>query len=380
MSAGIIPRGQASAVLTIDLGALVDNWRFLRDRTHPAECAAVVKANAYGQGIEQVVPALARAGCRSFFVAHVSEGLRVRAVLPEAAGPCRVFVLNGPLQDAALIPCLAEHGLIPVIGSMLELRLWLESATPLPGALHVDTGMNRLGFAGIEGAREIADGIRAAGQEARIKLVMSHFVTAEERGHPLNDTQIARFAAIARLFPGVPKSLANSSGIFMDDCPPYDLVRPGYALYGGNPVPGQPNPMQPVVRLQARILQTRWIEPGETVGYGARWRARRRSHLATLGIGYGDGFPLAAGRKDGQSGGADAIVHGQRCPIVGSVSMDLIVIDVTDVSDGAITVATEAELLGTSIGIDELGASSGTFGYEILTSLGQRYHRAYLNE
>ena len=379
MSAGIIPRGQASAVLTIDLGALVANWRILRDTAQRAECAAVVKANGDGLGIEQVVPALAKAGCRSFFVAHIGEGVRVRTALPEAAGPCRIFVLNGPLQDAALIPCLAEHGLIPVIGSMLELRLWLESPTPLPGALHVDTGMNRLGFAGVEGAREIADGIRAAGQETRIKLVMSHFVTAEERGHALNATQIARCAAIASLFPGVPKSLANSSGIFMDACPPYDLVRPGYALYGGNPVPGQPNPMQPVVRLQARILQTRWIEPGETVGYGARWTARRRSHLATLGIGYADGFPLAAGRKDVQSGGAEAIVHGQRCAIVGSVSMDLIVIDVTDVPDGAITVATEAELLGTSIGIDELGASSGTFGYEILTSLGQRYHRAYLN-
>ena len=380
MSAGIIPRGQASAVLTIDLGALAANWRTLRDRAHPAECAAVVKANGYGLGIEQVVPALAKAGCRSFFVAHVSEAVRVRAVLPEAAGPCRILVLNGPLQDAALIPCLAEHGLIPVIGSMPELRLWLDSTTPLPGALHVDTGMNRLGFAGIEGAREMADGIRAAGQETRIKLVMSHFVTAEERGHPLNATQIASFAAIARLFPGVPKSLANSSGIFMGACPPYDLVRPGYALYGGNPVPGQPNPMQPVVRLQARILQTRWIEPGETVGYGARWTARRRSHLATLGVGYADGFPLAAGHKDTHPGGADVIVLGQRCQIVGSVSMDLTVVDVTDVPDSAINAATQVELLGSNNGIDELGARSGTFGYEILTSLGQRYHRAYLNE
>jgi len=243
---------EAGGILTIDLGALVANWRALGSRAPGAECGAVVKADAYGCGIEQVAGALAKAGCKTFFVAHLGEAKRARVAAPDAT----IYVLNGLLPGSA--PAYAQANLCPVIGSRAELDEWSEfrAASGWRGgaALHFDTGMNRLGFSGDD-----AGGIAGLlGKDHGIALVMSHFACAEE-DHPLNAEQIAHFGAIRRHFAGIRGSLANSSGIFLGPAAHHDLTRPGVALYGANPLPGKPNPMRPVVSLHGRIVQTRDI-------------------------------------------------------------------------------------------------------------------------
>jgi alanine racemase len=383
MTAPLMPTfSQAAAVLTIDLAALADNWRLLAGMAQPAQCAGVVKANAYGVGIEQAVPVLAAAGCRTFFVAHPIEGVRVRNVLGAAPG-YRIYVLNGLQSHADLRDDYIVPGLVPVIGSHEELARWEELAEfaeiPVPTALHIDTGMNRLGLPFFASAAELRT-MFANRTEGRldIELMMSHFVSSEGPDDPLNERQIERFDDARALFPKGAASLANSSGIFLPQRPFYDLVRPGYALYGGNPTPGRDNPMKTVVTLTALIQQTRWVEVGETVGYDSQWTARRRSRLATLLYGYADGLPRSAGATDSHARGADVIIAGARCPLVGRISMDLSVADITDVPEDAVQAGMSGEFLGAAIGVDELGVRSGTAGYVVLTSLGSRFHRRYV--
>ena len=362
------PEQEAGGILTIDLAALAANWRALRERAAPAHCAAVVKADAYGCGIEQVVPALTRTGCANFFVAKLSEARRARAVTDGA-----IYVLNGLMPGTT--SAYAEMNLRPVIGSHAELEEWnaFRAASGWRGdaALHIDTGMSRLGFA-CEEAGQLASKLAT---DHGIALVMSHFACSEEE-HPLNAMQIERFAEIRRLFPGIAGSLANSSGIFLGHDAHHDLVRPGVALYGANPTPGKPNPMQPVVTLQGRVVQTRDIPQGATVGYSATWTAKRPTRLAVVSVGYADGFLRAASASDARAG-AEAIVAGQRCPLAGRVSMDLIAFDVTDVAPDSVTRGDLVTLLGAGIGVDDLAERAGTIGYEVLTSLGRRYRRVY---
>ena len=369
---------QSSGVLTVDLTALADNWRALARRAAPAQCAAVVKADAYGIGIEAAAPALHAAGCRHFFVAQLSEGARVRAALP-AGAPARIYVLNGLQAGADPLSDYVAQNLAPVIGSEEELARWAAFAarqpSPPPCAIHLDTGMNRLGFASLDALKSAID--RHGREALGVGLLMSHFVASEEPDNPLNAIQIARFDEARVLLRGVPASLANSSGIFLTERPTYDLIRPGYALYGGNPTPGAPNPMKPVVTLDVAIQQTRWIEAGESVGYNQQWIAPRRTRLATVLAGYADGLPRGAGATQGRAG-ADVIIAGRRCPLVGRMSMDLCIADVTDLRDDAAHAGAGAQLLGETIGVDEFAAHSGTIGYHVLTSLGRRYHRRHV--
>ncbi len=363
----------AGATLTVDLGALVANWRMLGGRAG-TETAAVVKANAYGVGIEPAVTALARAGCGTFFVAHLSEGVRARAVAPAAT----VYILNGLLPGTC--GTYAEHGLSPVLGSHEELLDWASfrqsGAQVRPAALHVDTAMNRLGLwpgEGLSLARERGSVIAAAG----IGLVMSHFASSEDETDPANARQVAAFAEIAAALPGVPASLKNSSGHFLKDCPSYALTRPGYALYGGNPTPGRPNPMQPVIGLEARIIQMREVEAGTQVGYNGRWTAKGKRRLATICLGYADGYPRNASWTDSSTGGS-AVVGGVVCPFVGTVSMDLIIVDVSDAPASAAVRGAPVTLIGGPLDLEAVGAGAKTSGYEILTSLGRRYARRYV--
>jgi alanine racemase len=369
-----IDEATAGAILTIDLQALASNWRFLRDKvtqaTPAAECAAVVKADAYGLGIGPVVKVLAQAGCRTFFVAHPSEALRLRPIDRE----CTLYLLNGMAPGAA--GALAESNVRPVLSSFSELEEWAafskQRGIGLPAAIQFDSGINRLGIpcSEIDRVRPLLDAFEPA-------LLMSHFAESEivsER----NGAQIAAFDKVRAAFPNIPASLCNSSGIFLTERPYYDLVRPGYALYGGNPTPNLPNPMQNVVTLQARILQVREVASGERVGYGGEWTAPRTSRLATLSIGYADGLPRS-GTAVGRTG-IEAVVARRRCPFVGRLSMDLSIVDVTWLPDGAVQRGDFAEILGPTIGIDELGRKSATIGYEILTRLGQRYARRYVGE
>ena len=367
-------RAGAPGRLTIDLGALADNWRELARRSAPGQCAAVVKADAYGIGVAEAAPALFAAGARVFFVAHLSEGIAARRVLPAEA---RIYVLNG-LESGARPDDYAAHGLAPVIGCEAELERWSDFAAErggrAPCALHLDTGMNRLGF---ESLARLKGAMEAHGASSGADLLMSHFVSSEIPDDPLNQKQIDLFAGARAAFPDLPASLANSSGVFLPSRPVYDLVRPGYALYGGNPTPGRPNPMRPVVTLTVAIQQTRWIEAGMSCGYNAQWTANRPTRLATLPVGYADGLPRGAGATEGKTG-AEVAIAGRRCPLVGRVSMDLAIADVTDAPEQSVRAGDRVEFFGSAIDLDEFAARSGTIGYQALTSLGPRYRRDYV--
>ncbi len=365
------PEAEAGGVLTVDLGALADNWRTLAERALPAECAAVIKADAYGCGIEPVARSLSRTGCKTFFVADLDEARHARAAAPEVA----IYVLNGMMPGNG--PAFADINARPVIGNLLELAEWdaFTAANQWDGgaALHVDTGMNRLGVTPNEAAA-LAPRIRA--ENHGITLLMSHLACAQQAEHPLNQKQIDLFREIRMLYRGIPSSLANSSGIFVSGAAHCDVVRPGVALYGVNPTPGRANPMKPVVGLQARILQVRQVPRDETVGYDATWTARHASRIAVVGVGYGDGYPRAAGSTNSRPG-AEAIIAGKRCPLAGRISMDLIAIDVSDLAEGTVRRGEMATLIGDDITVDAVANIAGTIGYEILTRLGRRYHRAY---
>jgi alanine racemase len=364
------PEAEAGGCLTVDLEAIRANWRLLGQKAVPVECAAVVKADGYGCGIEPVTTTLVKAGCRTFFVADLAEARRARAVAPEAV----IYVLNGVMPGTG--PAFAEVYARPVIGSLVELAEWdrFVASNNWNGgaAVHVDTGMNRLG---ISAGEVVALAPRMQKENHGITLLMSHLACAETPEHPLNDRQIRLFREIRVMFRGLPASLANSSGIFLGGAAHCDLVRPGAALYGVNPTPGRPNPMRPVVGLQGRIIQVRTVARGETVGYGATWTAKRSTRLAIVAAGYADGYLRAASTADNKPGG-QAIVAGKKCPLAGRISMDLLAIDVTDL-EGAARRGEYVTLIGGDIGVDELAASAGTIGYEVLTSLGRRYHRIY---
>jgi len=365
------PEAQAGGILSIDLAAIAANWRALSRRATPAECAAVVKADAYGCGIEQVAATLGKAGCKTFFVADLGEARRVRAVVSEPA----IYVLNSLLPETA--PAYADIRARPVIGSMVELAEW-DAFCNTQGwrggaALHVDTGMNRLGVS-VNDAAALAPRIRA--ENHGISLLMSHLACAELPEHPLNARQISVFREVRVLYRGIPSSLVNSSGIFIGASAHCDMVRPGVALYGVNPIPGQSNPMRPVIDLQARIVQVRSVPRGETVGYDAGWTAKRATRIAVAAVGYADGYLRAASASD-DAPGADAIVAGKRCPLAGRVSMDLLAIDITDLPDGSARRGDLVTLIGDEITVDTLASAAGTIGYEVLTNLGRRYHRVY---
>ena len=358
-------------VLTIDLAAIEANWKRLAGMTIPVECAAVVKGEGYGCGLEPVTTRLYKAGCRTFFVADIAEGQRVRAIAADAT----IYVLAGVMPSTA--PALADANLRPVINSPTELAEWDAhvASTGWNGgaALHIDTGINRLGLSIDEG---VAIATRAKSDSHGFTLLMSHLACADTPDHTLNDKQIRLFRELRILYRGIPSSLANSPGIFLGGTVHCDLVRPGAALYGVNPTPGRTNPMRPVVEVKGRIIQVRLVPKGDSVGYGAAFTTTRPSRLAIVAVGYADGYMRAAGATKGKPG-AQAIIAGKRCPVAGRVSMDLLAIDVTDLPEGSARRGDFAILIGGGIGVDEIGAAAGTIGYEVLTSLGRRYYRIY---
>lgn len=360
----------ASAVLTIDLAALSRNYRLLAKRIGPSViCAGVVKADAYGLGADRVAPALYRAGCRTFFVAHLDEALDLQPHLPADVA---IDVLNG-LPPGSEGDCAAA-GIIPVLNSFAQYEAWSDQARTrgrlLPAVIQVDSGMSRLGMS----ASEVARLVEAAPSVLDIQLVISHLACADAPDHPANAHQLAAFQSLAKHFPGARKSLANSSGIFLGRDYHHDLVRPGAALYGLNPTPAQPNPMLPVVRLTAQVIQTREIEAENHVGYGWTFRAITPTRLATLAIGYADGLQRAFG-----NGGA-VYFRGRRLPIAGRVSMDSLTVDLGDLAPDALARGSQVEIIGEYQSLDDLAAIAGTIGYEMLTSLGQRYERIYSGE
>jgi alanine racemase len=363
--------GEAGGILTVDLAAIEANWKKLASMTLPVECAAVVKANAYGCGLEPVTRKLTKTGCRTFFVADVGEARLVRAIAPDAT----IYVLNGMIPGSA--QAFTEGSFRPVINSLTELAEW-DAFIAGKGwrggaALHVDTGMNRLGVT-IQEA--IAAAPRIQSENHGFTLLMSHLACAETPDHPMNDRQIRTFREIRILYRGIPSSLANSSGIFLGGTVFCDLVRPGVALYGANPTPGIKNPMRSAVELKARIIQVRAVNRGDTVGYGASWSAGRPSRIAVLAAGYADGFLRSAGASKGKPA-ASVIIAGRRCPVAGRVSMDLLAVDVTDLAEGSARRGDFATLIGDGMSVDDVATGMGTIPYEVLTNLGRRYHHVY---
>ncbi|HEV2188673.1 MAG TPA: alanine racemase [Stellaceae bacterium] len=358
------PASRAGAVLDIDLGAIVANWRLLAARAPPATCAAVVKANGYGLGATEVARALAAAGCQRFYVATLDEGIALRVTL----GPHpEIAVFNGPLPGSAGEFVAAR--LTPVLNDPCQIEAWeaVPKGPRKPAAfIHVDTGLNRLGLSPAEFDVQ-AEQFRAPGYA----MLISHLACAELPGHALNATQRDRFLPARRRVPELKASLAASSGIFLGPDYRFDEVRPGAALYGVNPCPGQPNPMRSVVRLSARIVQLRKIDRGESVGYGAAHVMDGPGILATAAIGYADGWLRSLSHR------GCGWIAGKRVPLLGRVSMDLATFDVSAADPATLHPGAMIELLGDRYGVDDAAADAGTIGYEILTSLGSRYHRIY---
>ncbi len=343
----------------------MDNWRLLC-RLHPSgPVAGVVKADAYGLGARQVASALYAAGCRHFFVALLDEALEIRELIPDAM----LAVLGGLIAGGE--GDYLAHRILPVLGSLPEIDAWAAAARSagslLPAIVHVDTGMSRLGLDARELATLQQDHSRLAGIDLR--YVMTHLVTSEVAADPLNHAQRERFAAACAGLPPAPRSFANSSGIFLGDGWGSDLARPGAALYGINPTPGAPNPMRLPVRLQARVLAVREVQAGTGVGYNATWHAARPSRIATVAIGYADGLHRSVSNR------GQAFFDGRPVPLVGRVSMDLTTFDVTQVP--GVVPGTWLEIIGRAQTPDDLATAARTNGYEVLTSLGRRFHRIY---
>jgi alanine racemase len=361
----------ANGLLLVDLGALTRNYRKLKSIAAPAECASVVKANAYGLGVAQVAPTLYAEGCRTFFVATLAEALSLRSLLPRAT----IYVLNGLPRGCA--EEFARAKLIPVLGTPPEIEEWAaycRTHAPHPATIQIDTGMNRLGL-------KVADCRTLRKSNAlttfSINLVMSHLACGDDASDPMNARQRATFLALASELPPARRSLAASGGIFLGPDFRLDLVRPGIALYGGNPFSTQSNPMEPVIRLFGRIAAIGEAEVEETVGYGATRMLTRRTRYATVSVGYADGYFRALGAPDRHEGGC-AYIGEHRIPLLGRVSMDLIVFDVTDVPEAKLERGGFVELLGPRFTVEDAATRAGTINYEVLTSLGPRYHRIYI--
>lgn len=360
--------GGASGYLAIDLGAIARNYEKLAAEVAPARAAAVVKADAYGLGANRVAARLYEHGCRHFFVAQFVEALRLQ---PSLAADATVYVLNG-LQPGNETDC-AEHRIVPVINSLEQLQRWSETAKALggklPAALQFDTGMSRLGVPPAE--RAAVASLLAASGGIDVQFIMSHLASADEAENEQNGSQLAEMNRITAEFPEFDLCFANSGGIFLGR--PYHgvLARPGIALYGGAPTANQPNPMEPVLRLDVAVVQTRTVPAGARVGYSGTHIATGETRLATIAAGYADGLPRSL------SGRGAVYCDGIRLPIVGRVSMDSITIDISALPDGRLHLGSLVEVLGSNQALEDIARDAGTISYEILTGLGQRYERQY---
>ena len=367
------------SVLTIDLGAVRANYRILKDMQAPRECAAVVKANGYGLGLEQIARALWAQGCRTFFVATQTEALELRQILDEAI----VYCLDGLIGDNPSV--FATAGLRPVLGSIEEIEAWaaygVQAGRRLPCAIHIDTGMSRLGLEPaavpkLAGRKDLLDQVDLA-------LVMTHLVSAEVRDDPLTLHQADLFDKLRALLPAVPTSFGNSAGTQLCATQAgqrfaYDLARPGVALYGAHVFTDAPNPMHPVATLKARVLAVRDIDGGDTIGYNATWRASGPMRVATLATGYADGF-LRSLSATNVNPGLPVYFGNAPAPLLGRVSMDYIGVDVSNINDPPVQRGDWAELIGPHVTVDDMAKRAGTNAYEILTSLGNRSRRVYVS-
>lgn len=358
----------ADATLTIDLDAVAANYRLLARRVAPAECAVAIKADAYGLGMARVAPALAGAGAKTFFVAQLAEGVALRGLLPAST----IAVFNGPAPGTEAD--FAAHRLTPVLNHLGDIETWAglcrSQEASLPAFVHIDTGMNRQGLGPDELAVLADQPQRLAGID--LVGVMSHLACADVAGHPMTPAQLDRFRAARRRLPPARASLANSSGIFRGADYHFDLVRPGCAVYGVNPTPEAANPMRPTVSVVTRVIQVRCVDSPMTVGYGAAHSVTGPGKIATIPVGYADGYLRSLG------GRGCVVVSGHTVPVVGRISMDLTTVDVSALPDDLVRPGMQVEVIGPTRTVDDAAAAAGTIGYEILTAMGRRYERVYV--
>ncbi len=351
------------SLLRVNLSALCDNYRFLKNRLRPGSiCSAVVKADAYGLGVAPVARALYNAGCRDFVVATLDEAVELRGIIDCV----NIYVLLG--VQAGEEELFVQHGLIPVLNDSYQYELWHKYRAGLPAVIHVDTGMCRLGFSLVDFLAMFP----SMCEHLDIRYVMSHLACADAPEHFLNSRQLHRMQDIQHHAEKHKISFANSSGIFLGEEYHFDMVRPGVALYGCNPTSQQPNPMKTVVTATAPILQIRSITKTKTVGYGATYEVHPGNKVAVLGIGYADGYFRAFSNKN------HCYLAGYMLPVIGRVSMDLVTVDVSDVPDSLLHIGAEVELIGEHRTLDDVAKQADTIGYEVLTSLGKRYKREYV--
>jgi len=359
----------STGLITIDLDAVAANYRRICEVASSSRCAAVVKANAYGLGIEAVAPVLHEAGCHDFFVATSGEAIQLRGILRTAS----IYVFEGVVPGAG--EAFVRHKLTPVLNTTDQLERWVAAACgtqfdqKAPALIHIDTGMTRLGF-GESQLRALAARPDLL-ERLRIEYVMTHLACAGESGEEFTSEQIRRFNELRELLPPASTSIGNSAGTLLGADSRGDLVRVGIALYGGNPLPGTENQMQEVVRLQGRILQVNEVEQGSKVGYGSTYTAQASDRIATVNIGYADGYPRNLGSR------GFACIAGIQTPVVGRVSMDMLTIDVSSVPPEQAQEGALVDLIGGGVELDTVAEMAGTIGYEILTRLGDRPARGY---
>ena len=377
--------GTADSLITIDIDAITGNWRMLDSRNGDAtETAAVVKADGYGLGAAILAPRLADAGCQTFFVMSLAEAVTIRRTLDDAGyAETRVFTLSGchPGQEDDFL----AFRINPVINNIEQLRRLAATGRGWDAAIHVDTGMTRLGL-----DRRELDTLKTMMEDAGKDgdnplgavnpcLLMSHLTASEDPHDDASARQLAAFTKLRELFPGIPASLGNSGGTLLGGDYRFDMTRPGIALYGLHPAGIDAEGVQmeeaatltPAVTWQARILQHRTALAGDKVGYNGTHVLDRDSRIATVGVGYADGYPRSLGNR------AQVEIAGHLAPVVGRVSMDSITVDVTSIDAGKVDAAGHATLLGPAYGLARMAHDAGTIGYEILTQLGQRPKRRF---
>ncbi|MBK18266.1 MAG: alanine racemase [Rhodospirillaceae bacterium] len=364
---------RAGAVLTVDLNVLAENYAYLKSQlADGCVCSAVVKSDAYGLGMAPVAGRLAEAGCEVFFVALLDEAIGLRSTLEERDIYPKIYVFNGISEGSE--NDLGRYKITPVLNSISEIERWSifgkNSSDPCEAIINIDTGMSRLGLDSNELDFLVENPETATG--IAVSHFMSHLACADERSDKMNQEQRQLFDKIRQRLPRARSSLANSAGIFLGSDFHYDLVRPGAAIYGLQPIKNESNNIGQVINLKGKIIQTRVVDTNSTVGYGATYKTARKSRLATVALGYGDGYF----RTLGNSG--CGYIGTTRVPIVGRISMDLVTFDITDVPDAQCGPGTYIDIIGPNNSVDDVATDAGTIGYEILTALGARYSRNYI--
>lgn len=353
--------------LSIDRGAIARNYFYLKEKSGPVPCGAAVKANAYGCGIDLVIPTLLKTGCTDFFVADAIEGEMVRKLAPSS----NIYIFNGFLAQSA--DKIFANNLIPIICSTHQLSQWQQLQTQHPYAIQFDTGMNRLGIRHSD-ASSILNNL-----SEKPALLLSHFANADQPDNAKNNDQLRAFSLITSTYPGIKASMANSAALISNPASHFQITRPGIAIYGGNPFVDRKNPMEPVVKLEAQIIDIKTVKKHETISYGGTFKADKDMKIAVVGMGYADGLPRSASgsgvrlRKTLPEG-MSCFLNGYHMPNVGRITMDLSMFDCSRLKKDDIKIGDWIEIIGENISIDELADVSGMVSYEILTSFGRHRH------